>query len=126
MHYLIKFQLKNNRNISLSVQQSLLYLELLHEIATCFEICRSSIVEVNFEMQGDSARYAELLCCSFCFCFLLNLFGDSSIICTLTTCNQTNQDAMLEKWEKPTKFKSSDRISDNLGYLGVHKRAMLK
>ena len=37
-----------------------MYIELLHAIETYFELCRSSLVDVNFETQECSARDAEI------------------------------------------------------------------
>jgi hypothetical protein len=43
----------------LSTKRTLIYLEILHGIKTYFEMCRSSLVHVNFETQESSARNAE-------------------------------------------------------------------
>jgi len=43
----------------LSTQRTLIYLEILQGIKTYFELSRLSLVDVNFETQGSSARDAE-------------------------------------------------------------------
>jgi hypothetical protein len=58
-----------------------MYLELLHGIEKYFEMCRSSLVDVNFETQEGSARDAEICVLRFLF---VKVFGDTSTICTLT------------------------------------------
>jgi hypothetical protein len=50
-----------------------MYLEILHGIETYFELCRSSLVDANFETQKGSGRDAEI--CVLWFIFAKNIRG---------------------------------------------------
>jgi len=50
-----------------------MYLELLDGTETNFEICRSSLVDINFETQEGSAKNAEILV--LCLLFVKSIRG---------------------------------------------------